>query len=161
MKPNKTYSPPENSKIRARKQSYNSILNSSEGNHTFLQAGFTLVELLVVIAILGVLAAAILTAIDPARQIARARDTSRKISIKQIRTALESYRTTIGNYPVHGFWLYSTDPEWQTFLSIELIRALGDPTQSGCAAGYPWADGYRCWAFAYDSDGTTSDLVPH
>ena len=56
--------------------------------------GFTLIELLVVIAVIGVLATIVLLAVNPAEQLARGRDTSRKSAITQIGRALQSYYTT-------------------------------------------------------------------
>ncbi len=56
--------------------------------------GFTLIELLIVIAILGVLAAVILVAINPAQQFARARDAGRKTALSQITNALQAFYTT-------------------------------------------------------------------
>lgn len=63
------------------------------------QKGFTLIELLIVIAIIGVLAAVVLIAVNPARRMAQARDTGRKNDIAQIATALEAYYTSNVGYP--------------------------------------------------------------
>jgi type II secretory pathway pseudopilin PulG len=52
-----------------------------------------------VIAVLGVLAAVVLVAIDPAQQLARGRDSGRKTSIGQLGRALEAYYTNNGKYP--------------------------------------------------------------
>lgn len=57
-------------------------------------SGFTLIELLVVIAVIGVLAAAVLIAIDPIQQLARGRDSGRKTSISQLGNAMQSYLTS-------------------------------------------------------------------
>lgn len=65
--------------------------------------GFTLVELLVVIAILGILAGAILVAINPLEQLARGRDAGRKSAIGQIGGAVQSYYAGQNNtYPTQG-----------------------------------------------------------
>lgn len=61
--------------------------------------GFTLIELLVVIAIIGVLAAAILVAINPGKRMAQARDAQRKTDISAIANALVGYYTLTLNYP--------------------------------------------------------------
>ncbi|HKZ34561.1 MAG TPA: type II secretion system protein [Patescibacteria group bacterium] len=88
--------------------------------------GFTLIELLVVIAIIGVLAAVVLVAINPAERLAQARDSGRKSDVGQIATALEAYFTT------------STDAEYPAILDnltvADLKRLPTDPT--GGSYGY-------------------------
>ena len=62
--------------------------------------GFTLIELLVVIAILGILAAAIIVAINPNKRLAQARDAQRKNDVSAIANALAGYGTLHGGtYP--------------------------------------------------------------
>jgi prepilin-type N-terminal cleavage/methylation domain-containing protein len=63
------------------------------------QPGFTLVELLVVIAVLGVLATGLIVAINPAQQLAKARDSDRKTSVHQISSAIKRYITSQGQPP--------------------------------------------------------------
>jgi len=60
---------------------------------------FTLIELLIVIAIMGILAAAIMIAINPGKRSAQARDAIRKQHINSIANALVSYYTLYGHYP--------------------------------------------------------------
>lgn len=64
--------------------------------------GFTLIELLIVIAVLGVLAAAVLVAINPGEQLARARDAGRKTTIGQLQRATQAYFTRKGSYPTES-----------------------------------------------------------
>jgi type II secretion system protein G len=132
--------------------------------------GFTLVELLVVIGVLGVLVTGVLIAVNPAQQLAKARDASRKSAIKQIRNALEQYRTVHGSYPTRevGGWpavyLYSVDPQWQTFLGSELKSVPVDPTQDSCSSPtHPWLNSSSsCWRFAYYSpNGSDYRIVAH
>ena len=61
--------------------------------------GFTLIELLVVIAIVGVLAAVVLLAINPAKRLAQARDAGRKSDVSQLATGAQAFYTTLGRYP--------------------------------------------------------------
>lgn len=64
-----------------------------------VKRGFTLIELLVAIAILGILAAAILVAINPGKRLAQARDAQRKQDISSFAYALASYYTQMAKYP--------------------------------------------------------------
>jgi prepilin-type N-terminal cleavage/methylation domain-containing protein len=64
--------------------------------HMKLFKGFTLIELLIVIAILGILAAAVLVAINPSKRTNQARDAQRKNDIGSLATELQGYYTTPG-----------------------------------------------------------------
>ena len=63
--------------------------------------GFTLIELLIVIAILGILAAAVLVAINPGKRTRQAQDAQRKNDIGALATELQAYYTApgAGKYP--------------------------------------------------------------
>ena len=55
------------------------------------QKGFTLIEILLVIAILAILAAITIIAINPAKQLAKTRDTQRSADVYSILNALHQY----------------------------------------------------------------------
>lgn len=60
--------------------------------------GFTLIELLVVISIIGLLSSVVLGSLNSARS--KARDTKRKLDLKQLQTALNMYYDKNGSYPI-------------------------------------------------------------
>ena len=69
--------------------------------------GFTLIELLIVIAVLGILAVAVLSAINPIEQINRSRDTGSRSDAEQLLGAVDRYYASQGYYP----WkISSTNP---------------------------------------------------
>jgi len=69
------------------------------------EKGFTLIELLIVIAVLGVLATAVLSAINPIEQINRGRDTGSRSDSEQLLSAIDRYYTSLEMYP----WQTSAD----------------------------------------------------
>lgn len=64
-----------------------------------IRKGFTLIELLIVITIMGILAVAVLSAINPIEQMKKARDAARKSDAAELLNAYERYFTTFGCYP--------------------------------------------------------------
>lgn len=99
-------------------------------------SGFTLVELLIVMALMGVLAVAVLSAINPLEQINRARDTGYKNDAEQLISGLDRYYTTqqalpwktvgAGGNPVPAL-------VWTSAASVN--PAVGICTGTGCADG--------------------------
>jgi len=63
------------------------------------QLAFTMIELLIVIAILGILAVAVLSAINPIEQINRGRDTGSRSDAEQLISAIDRYYAMTGYYP--------------------------------------------------------------
>jgi len=100
--------------------------------------GFTLIELLVVIAIIGLLATIVLVSLNSAR--AKARDTKRITSMKQMQLALELYFDDNGSYPGTTSWVKdcSGDSSWSNLfdsaLSLYMSKAPNDPLFSN----NPW-----------------------
>lgn len=99
--------------------------------HTNLQKGFTLIELLIVIGILGILAAAILVALNPLEQFARGRDAGRITSVDQLGHSVQSYYTSQNSvYPAQG-------ATWETTLQTagEIKSLPSNPTAGGYTVG--------------------------
>lgn len=69
--------------------------------------GFTMIELLIVIAVLGILATAVLSAINPIEQINRSRDTGSRSDAEQLLSAIDRYYASKGYYP----WVANADSE--------------------------------------------------
>lgn len=61
--------------------------------------GFTMIELLIVIAVLGILAVAVLAAINPIEQINRGRDTGSRSDSEQLLSAVDRFYASQGYYP--------------------------------------------------------------
>ena len=103
--------------------------------------GFTLIELLIVIAILGILAAAVLVAINPGKRTRQAQDAKRKNDIGALATEIQGYYTTpgAGCYPatlqvlVNDGYLKQMpkDPVTDT----EYTYSTVDPAPVDCATG--------------------------
>lgn len=86
-----------------------------------LQLGFTMIELLIVITILGILAVAVLSAINPIEQINRGRDTGRQSDAEQLLSAIDRYNAFQGFYP----WQVDAD---QTNTSVMVDVDTGEIT---------------------------------
>jgi prepilin-type N-terminal cleavage/methylation domain-containing protein len=69
-----------------------------------LKKGFTLIELLVVIGIIGILAAIVLVAVNPGRQFAQARNTTRQSDLIQLTNAVYEFAAEHdGNIPATSY----------------------------------------------------------
>lgn len=90
------------------------------------EEGFTLIELLVVIGIIGILAAIVLVAVNPGRQFAQARNTTRKSDIIQISTAVYAFAAD------HNGNLPDTDNDDSTSNFPTAATCIGTDTAGGC-----------------------------
>jgi prepilin-type N-terminal cleavage/methylation domain-containing protein len=120
-------------------------------------SGFTLIELLVVLGVLSVLAAVLLILVDPAEQLARARDTGRKSSVGQLGRSLQAYYTQNGA----AFPLSSSDDLWKTALTASELKSFpkapsgADLVAADCTSlTNPTGDATD--NFCYRSDGTNA-----
>lgn len=87
--------------------------------------GFTLIELLIVITLLGILAVAVLSAINPIEQINRSRDTSSRSDAEQLINAIDRYYASKGYYPwMSGAGSENTAANWTEINGKEVV--VGD-----------------------------------
>lgn len=111
------------------------------------QRGFTMIELLIVISILGILAVAVLSAINPIEQINRGRDTGSRSDAEQLLSATERFNAFQGYYPwqedandVAGIPqdINPVDDTWIVPLvagcTVLQRLSIGDDTIVGCVA---------------------------
>lgn len=92
--------------------------------------GFTMIELLIVIAILGLLAVAVLAALNPVEQINRGRDTGSKSDAEQLISAVDRYSAFVGYYP----WQTKVDENTLVVppTKISAIGSLKDNAATPC-----------------------------
>ena len=97
---------------------------SNFGEASRSERGFTLIELLVVIAIIGMLASVVMIALNGARK--KARDVSRKATLRQLQTAIEFYYEDNGAYPIvpGGAWYTSEPGNLNGIYQVEYIPGL-------------------------------------
>lgn len=139
-----------------------------------VQKGFTLIELLVVIAIIGMLSSVVLASLNEAR--GKARDASRKATMRSLQTALELYYSSYGAYPSTGGSFYSSEPGdsqwvpngpgnngiWIPGLAPLHIAALPRDPRGGVTSDIGCRNGGWKAAYLYSSiDGKNYTLLSH
>lgn len=108
------------------------------------QKGFTLIELLVVIAVIGILAAGVLTAINPLQKMNQARDANIKNDVAQVAQAAQAYFTAnAGVYPASKT-VFTTDNELKTFPAT-VSYATNGSAAAAYAASKVDSTKYICW----------------
>jgi len=83
-----------------------------------------MIELLIVIAVIGVLAVAVLSAINPIEQINKGRDTQGRSDAAELINAVDRYYASIGWYP------WQTQPEEDNSQAWEEVSAVTDGTMT-------------------------------
>jgi prepilin-type N-terminal cleavage/methylation domain-containing protein len=109
------------------------------------QVGFTMIELLIVIAILGILAVAVLSAINPVEQINRGRDTGSRSDAEQLLSAIDRFNAFQGYVPWRtgasdavledNTMAWTKLDDWATFLdsgaACAVLEKLGSAAPTG------------------------------
>lgn len=131
------------------------------------RAGFTLLEILVVLAIIGLLAGLAITNVD--KIFGGAQQTTAKIFVDQtLRTALTSYRVSMGSFPTtaEGLQALVTPPSTRSDRwrgpYIEGNKIPVDPWEEAYQYAYPGTrnkDGYDLWSKGPDKQSGTGDDI--
>jgi len=140
---------------------------------SFFSRGFTLIELLIVIAVIGVLAAGVITLLNPLAQIQKSRDAQRMSDLSQIQKALEIYYSDFGAYPAANnnkiagidwglswspymgtlpgdpdsptsHYAYCTSDSGQSYYLYANLRRGGSITTNKCGASTICGSGVQC-----------------
>ncbi len=98
------------------------------------ESGFTLIELLIVIAIIGVMTTIVITSLSNSR--AKGRDARRISDIRQLRNAIELYRTN-NDFAPAGAGALDGGVALQALVTSNLISSISsDPNRTGSEGYY-------------------------
>lgn len=102
--------------------------------------GFTLIELLIVVAIVAILAGVVLIAVNPARQMAQARDAERAAEANAILSAINQFQIDKGALPdcidTTAKWIGTTSGAGYCDLSASDLIAGNVATDDAIIEGY-------------------------
>ncbi len=123
--------------------------------------GFTINELLVAIAIIAILSSVVIANLSSER--AKARDSFRKSSMKEVRTALELYHTLNNSYPSTGgvWWGLSANGGNRTTSGANAYIPGLTPTYIPVLPADPSGNTSGWSGFLYRSDGKDYKLLIH
>ena len=144
-----------------------------KGKEKFDLWGFTILELLIVMAIIGILASVLITAVNPGRQLARARDTQRETDLVAILSLIYQYGSehsgglpdtdgnpTTSNFPTtmtcigsgaSCFDLAAAGDGGDTIVPVYIIELPKDPRLQ--STGQPGTDANTGYEIMVDANG--------
>ena len=98
----------------------------------FRRLGFTMIELLIVISVLGILAVAVLAAINPIEQINRGKDTGYRSDSEQLLSGIDRYYAGKGYYPwVSGESITNNKTDPNANGVVDLVELVTETTDVG------------------------------
>lgn len=127
---------------------------------SILSNGFSLIELLIVIAVVGVLAAGLMTVLNPVAYLQKSADAKRKTDLSEVQKALELYYQDNNRYPdyiqtdgrIRG--LNNQPVEWGGSFSPYMQKLPADPDSGKRYVYYSETNGSSYWLYAALDRGT-------
>lgn len=98
-----------------------------------MKKGFTLIELLVVITLIGILAVAVLSALNPIEQINKARDAGKRADSSQLLQALDRYFASNEKFPWNNYLTHNTSVD-VAFAGTAEMTGVGVCGEAGVVA---------------------------